>query len=181
MAVEFYALWDGNSIRPEMGIDREEATAIPVNKRVKVRVTQARSLPHHRALYGSRLEIIKQWPEDYPYQPANENELIAWLKVMAGHRIATFVKVESPEQIKAMKAAYEIERKNSNYVWLIEKKGGVEIVRPDSVSFEALDEIEFSKVFNAISDVLAKHVGLSLDDIIQYLKDKNSEKKRIAA
>jgi hypothetical protein len=174
MAVEFYAIWDGNTLRPEMGMDRDEATAIPLRKRVKVKVTQARSLPHHRALYGSLNEIIRQWPHTYrPYQPANKDELIAWLKVMAGHKIVTYVKANTPAEIRALKEAYDVERANSNYVWLIERDGEYTIERPDSNNWERLDEIEFSRVFNAIADVLMREVEISLDEIIQYLKSKN--------
>jgi hypothetical protein len=174
MAVEFYATWDGNTIRPEMGMDRDEATAIPLHKRVKVKVTQARSLPHHRALYGSLNEIIRQWPETYrPYQPANKDELIAWLKVMAGHKKVTYAKVTTPSEITALKEAYAVERANSNYVWLIERDGEYTIERPDSNNWERLDEIAFSRVFNSIADVLMRETGISLDGVIQYLKSKH--------
>jgi hypothetical protein len=177
MAVEFYAIWDGNTLRPEMGMDRDEATAIPLRKRVKVKVTQARSLPHHRALYGSLNEIIRQWPDTYrPYQPSNKDELIAWLKVMAGHKMVTHLKISTPQEIKAMESAYKVERANSNYVWLFEHPDECTIERPDSNNWERLDEIEFSRVFTSIADVLMREVGISLDEIIQYLKSKHEAK-----
>ena len=178
MAVEFYAIWDGNNLRPEMGMDREEAAALPRGTRLKVKVTKTRSPAHHRALFAALREVFHQWPESHQFQPSNEKELRAWLEVRAGHQVITFADVNTQDEVEALKIAYSIERKHGNYVWMMKKDGRIAIVRPDSINWETLDQIEYAKVFNDIADVLARETGILLKDVIQSLKDRQ---KAIAA
>ena len=176
MAVEFYATWDGNTLHPEMGMDRAEAAVLPAGTRLKVKVTKTRSPAHHRALFGALREVFAQWPETARFQPSNEKELRAWLEVMAGHQIVTYADIETENDVKALKIAYAIERKNGNFVWMMKKDGRIAIVRPDSINWESLDQLEYAKVFNAIADVLARETGILLDDVIKYLKKQYQRK-----
>jgi hypothetical protein len=174
MAAEFYAIWDGNTLRPEMGMDRDEAAALPIGKRLKIRATMTRSPAHHRALFGALEQIRKhQWPANHDYQPGSKEEFRAWVTVKAKYRSATFVDISSQAELEALKVVYKIERRNGNFVWMMKIDGKIAIVRPASIDWDTLDQIDFAPVFNAIADVIMNEAGISIDDVIEYLRTKD--------
>lgn len=131
--------------------------------------TKRRSVPDHRRLFALVHAAFQQWPEAHDFQPNNSEELRAWLVCKAGPEYRTSTRVllgEIGGDADMLRHAIEVAiRAAGGKAFVVPDKFGVAIISPKSMSFSRMKQSEFSKLRDAITDLIEMHVGCKVEDL----------------
>lgn len=133
--------------------------------------TKKRSSPDHRRLFALIAAAFSQWPEGHSFQPANSEDLRAWLICKAGPdwREATPILL-GEDADAATRAMFRMGieaavRAAHGKAFVIPFGVGVAVVTPKSMSFSKMSQSEFSRLRDAISDVIEAELGCKIDQL----------------
>jgi hypothetical protein len=128
-----------------------------------------RSAPDHRRLFAIINNAFAQWPEGHDFQPDNSEHLRAWLIAKAGWREATPIAL--PENATdAMQVLFRLSieaaiKAAGGTAFVVPYRRGVAVVRPKSMAFSEMSQQEFSKLRDAITDILEATLGCKVEEL----------------
>lgn len=111
------------------------------------------------------------WPERHDFQPDSAEHLRAWLTVKANYREAT--PVDLPDEAtdgmqRLFLLAIEASVKAADGLGFVRPyHGGVVVFRPKSIAWDKLDQKEFGRLRDAISDVIEAETHIKIDDLMR--------------
>jgi hypothetical protein len=141
-----------------------------------------RSVPDHRRLMALIHKALHNWPEAHPFKPLNFDHLRAWLVCSAGPewRVVkcTFLDANTRSIVaEALRdildgKATEGEQGSEDMQPIVtrfvkEFSDGVAVFAPKSMKFEAMEQAEFRRLRDAITEVIEAEIGCKADDLLQ--------------
>jgi hypothetical protein len=133
--------------------------------------TKKRSRPDHARLFALIHAAYQQWPEASSFQPANSEDLRAWLICKAGpeFRRSTPILLD-PDADEATKEVFRIGiqeaiKAATGKAFVIPFGSGVAVVAPVSMSFSRMDQRTFSRLRDAITDIIEAELGCKVEDL----------------
>lgn len=136
-------------------------------------LTKGRSLSDHRRFFALIHAAYQQWPESHDFQPRSSEHLRAWLTAKAGWRDTTQIDLpeESTESMKRL-FALSIEaaiKASGGTAFVVPYRDCVAVVTPRSIAWDKIDQKEFGKLRDGVTDLIEAVVGVTAD---QLLKEK---------
>ena len=137
---------------------------------------KARSLPDHRRLFGLIKVAFANWPESHAFQPANEEQLRAYLLIKGEHARVATVEIpasyaESPKERAAFRDAVAGTSRAlagpSGYYELRVRSDAVEIITADSISFDAVGRREFGAIRDAVEATIELAIGVPAEQLLR--------------
>lgn len=155
----------------------------PKDAVLRVKITQTRSLPHHRFFHAFIGEAFSEWPEGHKIQPSDTEYLRAWCLVKAN--IKEIVTVNLGElgirnPMAAIASLKLISRSlTSKPVWfnIDTHLGIVEMQWAKSIAFDKMDEAEFRETTARVFDVIYQETGIDVDDYYHNWQEKYGKLK----
>lgn len=136
-------------------LDHDLAAQLPVNGKVRARITQQRSSPEHRYFFA----VISRAFENNRAGPSLEEcptpeHLRAWLLIKAGHcDTQTFEpRAVTAPVVRWMKSVTPMT------FWSVAKDGTIIARTAKSISFSKADESVFNPIVNKIIDIIVAEV-----------------------
>lgn len=136
-------------------------------------LTKGRSLPDHRRFFGLIAAAFEQWPEGHEFRPTDADHLRKWLLCKAGyHTVSTFELPATDDPVLMAKmmefaeslldhasgSAGKFGRWRGNILYMFEAK---------SIAWDKIDQKEFGKLRDAVSDVIEAEIGVKADDLLR--------------
>jgi hypothetical protein len=125
-----------------------------------------RSLSDHRRLMAIIHQAFENWPETHDYQPETAEMLRAWLICKAGPQFRETTPILVGDEIgdvTLLRIAIEAAiRAAGGMAFVVPVSNGVAVVRPKSMSFRAMAQSEFSRLRDAIEEVIGVEMGTKL-------------------
>lgn len=155
--------WDGEVMRPASPLWAKRADAQwVVGERYQVDIRQERSDASHRAYFAAINECWQNLPEDKQAQYPTSEHLRKWALVKAGYRDERSIVCVSPSEARRI-AAFIMPI--DDYAVVLASDAVVKVYTAKSQSYRAMGKAEFQKSKDAVLDVLAKLLGVSVDDL----------------
>lgn len=134
-------------------------------------LTKGRSLPDHRRFFGLIAAAFEQWPEDHSFTPESAEHLRAWLTCKAGWREST--PIHMPDMATdRMKDLFRLSIEAAiaaagGTAFVVPYRDVVAVIRPKSIAWDKIDQKEFGKLRDAVSDVIEAEIGVKADDLLR--------------
>lgn len=173
MAIELFLSNHGDSLVPVNDEGYVALSKYPKDTVLRVKLTQARSLPHHRFFFAFMREAFDNWPDDHRVQPPNEDWLRQWLMVRAGIKETAALAFESgtsPDPmglVRMLKAITGTVTKRPIWFSIDTSEGTIEAMWAKSVAFDKMDEAEFKETTSKVFKTIFDEVGIDCD--VYYL------------
>lgn len=154
----------------------EALKAFPENVVLRVKITQPRSMPHHKFFFAFLNEVFQNWPEDHPFRPNDEEHLRAWLTVKAGWlEMMEYVVPTTAEAHRAIKIAKAIIYKFSGGrpIWFKLIGSQIYAAWPKSIKFEKMDEEEFKRFTTAIFTLIYAETSMDVEEHYERWQSEN--------
>jgi len=152
---------------PSTDEDKAKLEKFEEGKAIKCALTVPRSNPHHNLVMAAIEEAFKNWPETHEQQFDTKDELRGWLLCKAGHCFKVTLELDSEEYaaLAAQSLAEFIQQADGfRRIFFKSHKSKVAVFAPQSIKFDELDQKEFNKISQEISDILSAEINMSLDD-----------------
>lgn len=133
-------------------------------------LTKGRSTSDHRRFFALIHAAYQQWPETYEFQPRDSEHLRAWLTAKAGWRDAT--QIDLPEESTAdMRRLFVLSiesaiKASGGTAFVVPYRDCVAVITPRSIAWDAVDQKEFNKIRDAVSDLIEQIIGVSVDKLL---------------
>ncbi len=134
-------------------------------------LTKGRSLPDHRRFFALVHAAYHQWPESHEFQPRDVTHLRAWLTCKAGYRDTT--QIELPDNSTAdMRRLFTLSiesaiKASGGTAFVVPYRDCVVVITPRSIAWDQIDQKEFNKVRDAVSDLIEDIVGVRVDRLLR--------------
>jgi len=124
-----------------------------------------RSNPDHNRLFALILRAYQQWPEAHPFEPQNAEHLRKWLIVTAGPewRNARQTWLTNDE---ATRRIIKEAKKEDLDNFAIGDGTTISMCSPKSMAFHKMPQGEFSRLRDAITDIIEQTIGCSVEDLM---------------
>lgn len=169
------AKWDGLHFRPLVITD--EIAALPKLRRLMLRVFVPRAPAHHRLFFAVIRWAHDHWPATHDFQPTSPGHLRAWLTCKAGRRHVDWLPLSgvTPEAQEALEravteAVLAVIGRRKGYAFVAPWRGGLAVIQPHSIKWEAMDEVEFRTVSEPVFGLIEAVFDTTLDDIVAAIK-----------
>ena len=134
-------------------------------------LTKGRSLPDHRRFFALIERAFENWPEGHEFQPESREHLRAWLTCKAGYREST--PIHMPDMATdRMRDLFRLSIEAAisaagGAAFVVPYRDVVAVVRPKSIAWDKIDQREFSKLRDAVSDVIETETGIKVDHLMR--------------
>jgi hypothetical protein len=132
---------------------------------------RVRSPQDHRRFFGVIRAAFLHWPEQHEFQPDDAEHLRAWLLCKAGYKRVTHIPFEAswPDAMQrlAVLSAEAALKAAKSHAFLRPDPTGFLVFAPKSIDWETLGQKEFSKVREAVEEVIAAETGKSANDLLK--------------
>lgn len=134
-------------------------------------LTKGRSLPDHRRFFALVAKAYENWPEHHDFQPENSEHLRSWLTCKAGYREST--PIHMPDMATdRMRDLFRLSIEAAitaagGVAFVVPYRDVVAVVRPKSIAWDKIDQREFSKLRDAVSDVIEAETGIKVEDLMR--------------
>lgn len=134
-------------------------------------LTKGRSLPDHRRFFALVAKAFENWPEHHDFQPENSEHLRSWLTCKAGYREST--PIHMPDMATdRMRDLFRLSIEAAiaaagGVAFVVPYRDVVAVVRPKSIAWDKIDQREFSKLRDAVSDVIEAETGIKVEDLMR--------------
>lgn len=134
-------------------------------------LTKGRSLSDHRRFFALIRAAFEQWPESHAFQPENEERLRAWLTCKAGYREATeiFLPDDATDEMRRlfMMATESAIKAAGGLGFVVPYRESLAVISPKSIAWDKLDQREFGRLRDAVSDVIEAETGIKAEDLLR--------------
>jgi hypothetical protein len=125
-----------------------------------------RSLQDHKRLFAIIGRAYQNWPEDHEFQPQSVDNLRYWLTCKAGPEFRNVRVHFLPDRersliVETVKDLLKTEIDK----FPVEYKDGLAVITPKSISFETMPQAEFSKLRDAITDLIEATLGCKVEEL----------------
>ena len=138
---------------------------------------KGRSLPDLRRFFAALHRALEQWPESHPFQPANVDQLRAYLLITAARHFDV-VSVPAPEGVSDNPALMSLFRLGVEgtaaalsraYSWVDIRisASGAEVLMPKSIDFRTVSQREFGPIRDAVEAAIEEIVGAKIDTLLK--------------
>lgn len=164
----------------------EEALAsYPKDVILRVKVSQARMLPHHKFFFAFLDEAFEHWPALHAFKPRDADyHLRAWLLVKAGFSEGVDLRPRTVQEAHATVQALKLvvrglvgDRPFWSKITTDHEGGLIEVRWPMSIAFHNMDEEEFRRVTPVVFAVIYAEAGIDVDDYYRKWQEKNGKLK----
>jgi hypothetical protein len=172
----------GRSLVPTNAEGEAALESYPSGAVVRAKLTQERSLPHHKFFFAFLREVFENWPKTYKIQPPDEDWLRSWLLVMAGvkHSWSIAWDVLGPNPLIVIQILKPMLRQITSkpIFWSVNpKEGMVEADWAKSIAFHKMEEDEFKETTTRIFDVIYAEVGMDVEEHYKAWQKENGKLK----
>jgi hypothetical protein len=161
----------GRTLVPTCAEAEEDLGKIPLNRPVKVRVFQQRSLKAHRYYFAGIRAAHENWPEAYEFQPDRaEPHLRHWLQCKAGP--AWRETIDFPATAHGSVVALIEKLRSEDKSAFVRAAGDkLRVFVPKSIAFDELDESDVIPLRDAVFGIIEEIVGVPIDDLIRAMEE----------
>lgn len=131
-----------------------------------------RSQPDHKRLFAVIRRAYLTWPEGHRFKPVNAEHLRAWLICASGAEfrelVATFVMPEGADEAtrKTFVASLQATINGTKGKGVVIPNGeNAYIVAPVSMSFCKMDQRKFSRLRDAITDIIEAELQCKVEEL----------------
>ena len=162
----------GRSLVPADAEAEADIERIPFGDIVNVKITRQRSSKHHRFFHALCRAAFENLPQSMAGKFDNAKHLRYAIEVRVGYCHRDTIQFEdgmSEAQHKALmkvlRAKAALDRAQGIYSWFTPEDGGIAIIRPRSIAFDAADETEFTDMTRKAVLLIEQITGISVDDL----------------
>lgn len=134
-------------------------------------LTKGRSLSDHRRFFALIHAAYQQWPESHDFQPRDADHLRAWLTAKSGFRDTTTIDLpeESTEDMRRLfLLSIEAAIKSSGgTAFVVPYRDCVAVITATSIAWDKIDQKEFNRLRDAVTDLIEGIVGVSADELLK--------------
>lgn len=164
--IELWVKRLGDMLQPASSADLEKLRDLPDGVSIKIRAaTDSRSSRHHRLFFAAIAKAFFNWPESHEFQPKDDEHLRAWLLCKA--RYCT-IETHELQDASMAEIVSDIVGQSLNdtkpHGFAVYNNNLVYVLKPKSIAWEKLQQKEFNKISQDISDILKAEINMSLDD-----------------
>lgn len=127
-----------------------------------------RSTPQLRRFFAIVRAAFYSWPEHHEFRPQSVDHLRWYLEQRAGHfTVTTTARIESadPDKVYALVRAFL--RHSEDHRLFIELDGNLLVEkRTKSIDYASLDSAEFSKLKDAVCEVIEVELGVAAEKLL---------------
>ncbi len=127
-----------------------------------------RSTPQLRRFFAICKAAFFNWPEHHEFRPRSADHLRYWLECKANHfTVTTTARIESsdPDKVYALVRAFL--KHSEDHRLFIELDGNLLIEkRTKSIDYNSLDSSEFSRLKDAVCDVIEIELGVAAEKLL---------------
>lgn len=133
-------------------------------------LTKGRSLSDHRRFFALVNAAFGTWPENHPFQPESADHLRAWLTCKAGYREST--PIHMPDMATdRMRDLFRLSIEAAicaagGVAFVVPYQDVVAVIRPKSIAWDKLDQKEFGRLRDAVSDVIEAEMGVKAEQLL---------------
>lgn len=134
-------------------------------------LTKGRSLSDHRRFFALIHAAYQQWPESHDFQPRDADHLRAWLTAKSGFRDTTTIDLpeESTEDMRrlfllSIDAAI---KSSGGTAFVVPYRDCVAVITAKSIAWDKIDQKEFNRLRDAVTDLIEGIVGVSADELLK--------------
>lgn len=138
-------------------------------------LTKPRSPRAHRFFFAMIDAAYDNWPADHPeFKPTDCEQLRAWLLCQTKHsvRIGNLLNVNFPDparQIDFLTMAVAAVRQHGYGLPVTDGYGYVELIIPQSISYDKLGEEEFAPIRDDVFFLIEKNIGISIKELRKHV------------
>ncbi len=181
MAKEIFLINRGDALIPNSEDAEEALRSYPFGVQLRVKVTQTRSLPHHRFYWAFLAHVFPHWPEHHKHPLRDEDHLHAWLAVYVDW-CEEFTSELMPDLKTAglaatMVIAFVKKISGDKPFWLRIDGNKVTARWPKSIAFSRMDEEEFKRFTTRVFTAIYEKVGIDIDEYYEKWQDSHGALK----
>jgi hypothetical protein len=171
MATQLVMKRMGRTLVPTCAEAEEELAKVPLNRVVKVRVFQQRSLKAHRYYFAGIRAAHENWPEAFQdFQPDHREHLRHWLQCKAGPDWRDTI--DFPVSAHGSVVALIDKLRSEDRSAFVRAAGDkLRVFIPKSIAFDELDEGDVIPLRDAVFGIIEEIVGVPVDDLIRAMEE----------
>jgi len=127
-----------------------------------------RNEARHKLFFAVLKPAFDQWPEQYEFQPENEEHLRAWLLTKAGHNTADNIETHEgiPESVIPALTIFINSMATGKPRFLKRLPSGqLRIYKPKSIAYDKCDEATFKSLFDKCVEIIVSVVGVPIEEL----------------
>jgi hypothetical protein len=134
-------------------------------------VKRPRSVDQHRRFWKLITLSFSNWPETHEMQFTSVNDLRLYLTMAAGWReVAATIPLTGVKPEVAVIVATAAMKAAGAHATAATGKGNLYIWVPKSIAFHKMGSQEFGLLNDAVSDVIARELGITADELLEQAK-----------
>ncbi len=127
-----------------------------------------RSYQQHKRFFAMCEAAFEHWPETHPRQFPNKDHCRKYLEMKAGWYVeASRMSVSGFEPALLCSLAEAMFRAAGGYAIAVQQGDEIAVFAPKSISYRALGHKTACQLFDKVSQVIGKEIGISGDDLLE--------------